>query len=215
MFLVCSLGGRRLVFLTYPYGLRPTRLQYAALEEILEGQRLLYNAALEERIEAWHRCGKLITRVDQCKSLTTVRGDDPQGYGSVPANLSRWTVYRLDDAFAAFLRRAKAKTTKANRTDAKRTNAKTGKIGFPRFRGKGRWRSFGFAEFSGIRLIEQALVFKGLAGRLKLHMHRPPPAGAAIRSCVFTKVGRSWSVSLQIDVPDVHTVRRDLVGIDW
>ena len=52
MFLVCSLGGKRLVFLTYRYGLRPTRLQYAALEEILEGQRLLYNAALEERIGA-------------------------------------------------------------------------------------------------------------------------------------------------------------------
>ena len=155
----------------------------------------------------------MITRVDQCKSLTTVRGDDPQGYGSVPANLSRWTVYRLDDAFAAFLRRAKAKTAKA-----KRTNAKTGKIGFPRFRGKGRWRSFGFAEFSGIRLIKQALVFKGLAGRLKLHMHRRLPAGAAIRCCVFTRIGRSWSFSLQIDVADVHTVRReagDLVGIGW
>ena len=213
MFLFRSLGGKRLVFLTYRYGLRPTRLQYAALEEILEGQRLLYNAALEERIGAWHRCGKLITRVDQSKSLTTVRSDDPQGYGSVPVNLSRWTVYRLDDAFAAFLRRAKAKTTKA-----KRTNAKTGKIGFPRFRGKGRWRSFGFAEFSGIRLIKQALVFKGLAGRLKLHMHRRLPAGAAIRCCVFTRIGRSWSVSLQIDVADVHTVRReagDLVGIGW
>src|SRR6516225_10756766 len=128
MFLFCSLGGKRLVFLTYRYGLRPTRLQYAALEEILEGQRLLYNAALEERIGAWHRCGKLITRVDQSKSLTTVRSDDPQGYGSVPVNLSRWTVYRLDDAFAAFFRRAKAKTT-----NAKTTNAKTGKIGFPRF----------------------------------------------------------------------------------
>jgi len=212
MFLFRSLG-KRLVFLTYRYGLRPTRLQYAALEEILEGQRLLYNAALEERIGAWQRCGKLITRVDQSKSLTTVRSDDPQGYGSVPVNLSRWTVYRLDDAFAAFLRRAKAKTT-----NAKRTNAKTGKIGFPRFRGKGRWRSFGFAEFSGIRLIKQALVFKGLAGRLKLHVHRPLPAGAAIRCCVFTRIGRSWSVSLQIDVADVHTVRReagDLVGIGW
>src|SRR5262249_52988209 len=120
----------------------------------------------------------------------------------------RWTLNRLDEAFAAFFRRAKAK----------RAKAKTGKIGFPRFRGKGRWRSFGFAEFSSIRLIEQALVFKGIAGQLKLHMHRPLPAGASIRSCVFTRVERSWSVSLQIDVPEVHTVRREagnLVGIDW
>jgi putative transposase len=89
--------------------IRPTRVQYAALEEILEGQRLLYSAALEERASgAWHRCEKLITCVDQIKSLTTVRGDDPQGDGSVPVNLSRWTVNRLDDAFAAFFRRATA-----------------------------------------------------------------------------------------------------------
>src|SRR6516165_9475820 len=124
MFLFRSFDGKRLVFLTYRYGLRPTRVQYAALDEILEGQRLLYNAALEERIGAWRRCGKLITCVDQCKLLTTLRSDDPQGYGSLPANLSRWTVNRLDDAFAAFFRKAKAKKSKA-----KRTKAKNGKIG--------------------------------------------------------------------------------------
>ena len=191
------------MFLTYQYGLRLRRAQYGALDRILEGQRLLYNAALEERIGAWRKAGKSITRVDQSKSLTTIRNDDPQGYGSVPVNLSRWTVNRLDDAFAGFLRRA---------------NANNGKVGFPRFRAKARWRSFGFAEFSGIRLIKQALIFKGIAGRLKLHMHRPLPAGASIRSCVFTKVGRSWSVNLHIAVANVHTVRReagDLVGIDW
>jgi hypothetical protein len=40
------------VFLTYQYGLRPKRHQYPRLEAILEGQRLLYNAALEERSQA-------------------------------------------------------------------------------------------------------------------------------------------------------------------
>jgi hypothetical protein len=41
------------VFLTYQYGLRAKRQQHRRLEAILDGQRLLYNAALEERSQAW------------------------------------------------------------------------------------------------------------------------------------------------------------------
>ena len=78
--------------------------------------------------------------------------------------------------------------------------------------------SFGFSEFSGIRLIDGALIFKGMPGRLKLDLHRPLPDHASIRSCTVTKEGRAWRVALQIEVADVHTVRRkasNLVGIDW
>ena len=62
----------RLVVLTYRYGLRLRRAQYAALDEILEGQRLLYNAALEERIGAWHRCGK----IDHARRSVQIVDDD-------------------------------------------------------------------------------------------------------------------------------------------
>jgi putative transposase len=190
------------LFLTYQYGLRPTREQHRRLEAILEGQRLLYNAALEERSEAWSKSHKSVTRIDQIKSLTTIRADDPQGYGTLPANLSRWTLKRVDEAFQAFFSRIKAKS----------------KAGFPRFKSMRRWRSFGFTKFSGIRLIDGALVFKGMSGRLELHLHRPLPDHASIRSCTLTKKGRGWSVALQIEVLDVHAVRREagnLVGIDW
>jgi len=37
----------------YKFLLRPTAKQLAALEACLEDHRLLYNAALEERREAW------------------------------------------------------------------------------------------------------------------------------------------------------------------
>jgi putative transposase len=67
-------------------------------------------------------------------------------------------------------------------------------------------------------LIDGALVFKGMPGRLYLHLDRPLPDNASIRSCTLTKQGRAWRVALQIEVADVHTVRREannLVGIDW
>ena len=63
-----------------------------------------------------------------------------------------------------------------------------------------------------------ALVFKGMPGRLKLHLHRPLPDHASIRSCTLTREGRASCIALQIEVVDVHTVRQkagNLVGIDW
>lgn len=140
---------------------------------------------------------------DQSRSLTVIRADDPHGYGALPVTLSRWPLKRVDEAFKAFFRRLKVKR---------------GKAGYPRFRGKSGWRSFGFTEFVGIRLINGRLVIKGLAGGLKLHMHRLLPEGASIWSCVFTKEGRPWRVALQVEVSDIHTVRREagnLVGLDW
>jgi len=86
------------VFLTYQYGLRPKRQQYRRLEAILEGQRLLYNTALEARSQAWRKSHGSVTRIDQTTSLTTIRGFDPQGYGALPTNLSRWSLNKVDDA---------------------------------------------------------------------------------------------------------------------
>jgi hypothetical protein len=39
-----------------------------------------------------------VTRIDQTKSLTTIRAFDPQGYGALPINLSRWSLNKVDEA---------------------------------------------------------------------------------------------------------------------
>lgn len=41
------------MLLTYKFKLKPSRRQYDALDRILEQQRLLYNAALQERIQSY------------------------------------------------------------------------------------------------------------------------------------------------------------------
>ena len=53
------------MLVTYRYKLRPTAGQYARLGELSELQRQLYSAALEERIGAWSKAGRSITRLDQ------------------------------------------------------------------------------------------------------------------------------------------------------
>ena len=48
---------------------------HASLDAFLEQQRQLWNAALEERTDAYSKCGKSITAYDQMKSLTEIRRD--------------------------------------------------------------------------------------------------------------------------------------------
>lgn len=187
------------MILTYRYRALPSKRQHAALAWICDQQRGLYNAALEERIDCYRKTGKSISYIDQCKSLTLCRRALPE-MGALPVNLQRWTLKRLDEAFVGFFGRVKARA---------------GKAGFPRFRGRGRWHSFGFAEFSGIRCDGSRLRFSGMPSGLKLHMHRALPEGADIRSCVFRRDGRGWHVSLQIAVEpaEKRTVAK-MVGVD-
>ncbi len=120
--------------------------------------------------------------------------------GALPVDLQRWTLKRLDDAFQGFFRRLRVHH---------------GKAGFPRFRGKGWWDSFGFAEFSGIRLDGKRLRFAGLPGGLKVHLHRDLPADADIRSCVFRRDGHGWHACLAVAVEaaEKRTVAT-MVGVD-
>lgn len=189
-----------MLVLTYSYRVLPTRAQHAQLCGMLEDQRQFYNAALEERMSAW-RCGVSIGMNDQTKSLTEIRSFDAV-IGSVPYNVSKWTLKRLDDAMKAFFKRAKSRAVKA---------------GFPRFRGFGRWSSFGFHQIGGLRLKGSKILFSGgLSGSLKIKMHRPLPTGATIKSAIFTKEGRHWRVALTISIDAVaeHAKPDSACGVD-
>ena len=186
------------MILTYRYRLLPTKRQHKALEAILESQRQLYNAALEERIDAYRKAGVTRGYIDQTKALTEWRQSDPEAR-ALPANLQRATLKRLDDAYKGFFRRVKA----------------GGKAGFPRFRGRGRFDSFGFREFSGILLDRGRIRFKGMPGALRVHMHRQIPAEAVIKSCTFRRDAKAWSVSLAAEVPmPPPRESRRAVGVD-
>ena len=186
------------MLLTHRYKLRPTRAQYADLDRVLELQRLLYNACLQERIEAWRKAGLSITKLDQNKSLTQIRSFDA-AYAAMPVSLSRWSIAKVDDAMGGFFKRVKKGQTP----------------GFPRFRGMGRWSTFGFDEWQGIRLKGDRLLFKPFATGIRVHLHRELPSND-IRSCTFTRKGRHWFVCFVVDVPvaERHAQEGTAVGID-
>jgi len=134
------------VIRTYRYRVMPKRHQHAALGAILEDQRQLYNAALEERIEAYRKAAVRRTYFDQTRALTEWRRCDADA-AAQPVNLQRHTLKRVDDAYNAFFRRVRSGQ----------------QPGFPRFRSQGRFRTFGFREFDGISLVGSAVRFGDVA----------------------------------------------------
>ncbi len=171
------------MIVTYQYRILPSKAQHRALETLLESQRELYNAALEERIGAYTQ-GIIRTYNDQSKSLTEWRQSDPEA-AAFPLNVQRATLRRLDEAYKGFFRRKRQKGTTA---------------GFPRFRGKGWWDSFGFREFIGISLDGAQLRFRGMPGILRVHLHRPLPDEHRIRACTFRRDTKGWKVGFAVEI---------------
>ena len=184
---------------TFVFRLQPTRAQHAQLQTILRDQRNLYNAALQERREAWSKTGISVKLNDQTKSLTEIRNFDDT-YGGVPYNLSKWTLKRLDDAFKGFFRRLKS----------------TGKAGFPRFRVASRWTSFGLHQIDGLRLKKGRLLFSGgVKGGLRIRQHRSIPDDAIVKSAVFTLETGIWRVALPCKVQEAAANDNgSVLGID-
>ena len=195
------------MLLTYKFRLNPERRQHRALERILEQQRQLYNAALQERIECYRKTGKSLNDIAQSKSLTQIRADDP-AFAGVQRRIQRETLRRLDRAYKAFFRRAKQGAGAAS--------------GFPQFRGRDYFDGFGFDAFCQIKFADGGLWFSGMPGKLRVHVDRPLPAGPDgtpdIRNVWFKRSGAKWYAGLQIAAPlDAHRDGRgtEAIGADW
>lgn len=184
--------------LTYRYKIRTSNKQDRILSSILEDQRILYNAALQERIDCYKKTKNTISYFDQCKSLTEIRKyNKTQNLKNIPANIQRWTLHKIHHSYNAFFRRVKISRNKS---------------GFPRYRSKNRWRSFGFNEFSGIQLKDNNLLFNEL--KIHVDMHRPLSIGK-ITGCVFTKTHFGWYVSIEVKTEKIELKKTiNKIGID-
>lgn len=131
---------------------------------------LLYNAALQERRDAWTMKGEAVTFIDQCKSLVQVRADLPE-WSALDTQVGRGVLRRVDRAFTAFFRRCKRGETP----------------GFPRFKPASRFRTLEIAEpRPGMLKVrpdsKKAYVkIKGLP-TIEIRLKRELPASACLKS---------------------------------
>ena len=197
----------------FKFRLNPTAKQHSALGSMLGAHAELYNAALQERRDAYRSHGVSIRASDQMRQLTAIRQARPdQAVWSFTSQ--QQTLRRLDKSFQSFFRRVKAGETP----------------GYPRFRAASRFDSVDFRHGDGIRLIndgrtrrrgrqaEARLRVQGVS-HVRVRLHRPLPDGAKLGQVSIKRegVGRRarWYVILPVEVPDqVLPVTGSRVGID-
>lgn len=184
------------------YRLYPNATQSAALDEHCRLHRMLYNAALEERISAYRKAGVSIGLHEQSASLTAIRNDDP-AYAALPRKALLHTLERLDLAFRAFFRRVRAGETP----------------GFPRFKSRDRFKGFGFrthgdgATFTPGVERHGKLRIKGIPGLISAR-GQPRNVGK-IRCLELSRKAEAWHLTLTVECEPVRECGTDVVALDW
>ena len=169
----------------YVFRLRPTSRQHAALAGCLDAHRELYNAALQERRDAWSHSKTRVYYGDQSAQLTEIRQARPdQAVWSFSSQQA--TLRRLKKAFDGFFHRVKT--------------AKPGvKAGYPRFQGKARFDSVEWPkDGDGARwLPEHRRVYLQGIGQVKVHVHHP--VRGRVKTIQIKRQGRHWMLVLSCD----------------
>lgn len=189
---------------SFKFQLRPTAKQASALRAMLDDHRTLYNAALQERRDAYRHPSKTTIRYgDQSAQLKAIRAFDP--------DQARWsfssqqaTLRRLDKAFAAFFRRVRAGETP----------------GYPRFKGAGwfdtiEWPKDGDGcRWDSVEHPTQTRVRLQGIGHIKVNQHRP--VQGVVKTVSVKRESSRWYVVLSCDAVPAQPlpVTGAVVGVD-
>ena len=179
---------------TFRYPLRPTRSQAGVLTTWLGVCCDLYNAALQERRDAWRVARRSVSRLDQQSELAQLRASD-SSFAETPSDIQRSAIRKVEVAFDAFFRRCKSGQ----------------KPGYPRFRSRRRYDSFSFPL---PRINGNSVIIPKL-GQVRFHRYRPIE-GVPKHVTVGRDAGGRWFVSFACDLGEAlpKIPVRTAVGID-
>jgi putative transposase len=177
---------------TFQFRLRPNATQRAMLDRILLDNCETYNAALQERRDAWKLQHVSITYRNQHDEISELRKDP--AFQWMACDIQRDPLRRVDRAFKAFFRRCK-----------------TGeKPGFPRFRSRHRYHSFDFS----VPVVRERSIKIPNVGDIRARGGRPIEGCAKL--CSVKRDGKRWTASVVCDIgpaPEKRAVS-DAIGID-
>src|SRR5262249_50904248 len=135
---------------------KPTLDQEQSMAFVVRRCRELYNAALQERRDAWQKCGVNVTEAQQSAQLPEVKEVRPE-YCNIHSQVLQDVLTRLDRAFQAFFHRVKAGET----------------AGYPRFQGAERYNSFTYKQFGNGTTLDNGFLVLSKVGRLAVRWSRP------------------------------------------
>lgn len=163
---------------TFRYRLYPTNAQERILEQQFAICCELYNAALQERRDAWKYQRKPISYIDQTKQLTHIKPlrEDVAG---VSANVLENVLKRVQLAFEGFFRRVE-----------KGPNA-----GYPRFRSARRYDSLTFRQIGNAIHGNRLRLSK--IGKIRIKLHRP--LEGAVKTLTVKREAGRWLASFVVE----------------
>jgi len=186
----------RTSFKTFSYRLYPSRPQRARLESVLETARRFYNDCLSERKAAYETEGRTVSKIEQSRRVKVHKANNPHAV-NVHSHILQVVVTDLDKAYKAFFRRCKSGQ----------------KPGFPRFKGKNRFRSFGLKEEgNGFKIDGRRLRLSGI-GRVAVRWHRS--IEGAIKTLRIMRKAGKWYASFccEVEITPLPSCDKE-VGID-
>jgi len=186
----------------FQYRLYPTANQVKTLQFTLDRNRELYNAALEERREAWRMSRVSVTFAMQSAQLPEIKEDRPE-YKDIYSQVLQDTLHRVDKAFKAYFKRCKEGKTP----------------GYPRFQGYDRYDSFTYPQIEKLKgkptiSIEEKKVILPKIGQVKVKRHRPLEGKA--KTATIKREGDRWYLIITCEVEACQKLpSTDLpIGID-
>jgi len=165
---------------TFKYRLYPTATQQELLRQQLSEACRLYNAALQERREAYRSHQKSLNYYDQANQLKEIRVNGDLALANY--HCGQDVLKRIDKAFKAFFRRVKQGQ----------------RAGFPRFKSHRRYHSITFPSHGdGNKLLEKHLRVQGV-GDIKIKLHRP--VSGKIKTVSVKREGNHWYACFSCEV---------------
>src|SRR5712692_4558246 len=179
----------------YKYRLYPSKKQTEKLQWTLDRCRELYNAALQERRDAWQMCHVSINYNQQAAQLPEIKEIRPE-YNAIHSQVLQDVLRRVKKAFDAFFRRCK--------------NGE--EPGYPRFQGKNRYDSLCYPQ-GGYSLTADHRVCLSKIGSIKVKLHRK--LEGTIKTCTLKREGDAWYVVFACEVAhEPLQESSEAVGVD-
>lgn len=178
--------------MAFTFRLQPNATQSSMLDRILTDNCETYNAALQERRDAWKLQRKSVTMYEQMAELTELRKDG--SYNWISCRIMRDPLHRIDRAFNAFFRRCKSGE----------------KPGFPRFKSSRQYDSFTFPA----NAVRDTSIRIPKLGETRMHGGRS--IKGTPKQITVKRVGTKWNVSIVCDIGPApeRCVVYNPIGID-
>ena len=159
---------------SYKFKIAASKAVQTKFEQTLNLCCELYNAALQERRDAWKINRVSLNFHSQALQLPLIKQDRPE-LENIYSQVLQDTLRRLSKAFDNFFRRVK-------QGDAK--------VGFPRFKPASRYDSFCYVQ-SGFKIVGNKLHLSKI-GTVKIKLHRS--LEGVIKTCTIKREVSGWYV---------------------